>query len=266
MIPLGGSDFPNTPAALADALRAGLRPYVRLPDEQAAVTADAEKLRIDFTGGTIVTGAKPDDAAGVGQTQPGPAFASLDVQGHPVSAEGVNIHFDLAATDVQFNFDRNKSGRPVLVMAAAKDGRVVARISQSELRTLVTAKATAAAGAKGVQIESIDWTLTPLGPRSVRLDATAGVATKALFKTIRGAVNFTGRVDIDERLVAKLSELNISGEGMMIAMAVNMVRGKITAMEGREIPLTTFAFGGVRLRDVQLQVGEELAVAAAFGS
>jgi hypothetical protein len=265
MIPLGGNDFPTTPAELADALRIALREYVLLPDEQSAVTADTDRLRIDLTGGTTLTPSGPADTSGVGQTQPGPACRSFDVLAHPIRAEGTNIHFDLTATDVRFNFDRNRAGRPVLTLAGATDGRVVARVSQSELNALVTAKAQEAAQAKGVQIERIDWTLTPLGPRSVRLDAKAAVATKALFKTIRGAVAFAGRVVIDDRLVAKLSELNVAGEGMMIAMAVNMVRGKITAMEGREFPLATLALGGVKLRDVQLQVGDDLAVAAAFG-
>ena len=35
MIPLGGTDFPATAADLANALRAALRPVVRLPDERA---------------------------------------------------------------------------------------------------------------------------------------------------------------------------------------------------------------------------------------
>lgn len=266
MIPLGGNDFPTSHDALADALRSALREYVRLPDEQSAVTVDADRLRIDLTGGTLIAGGRPEDAAGVGPTQPGPAFRSFDVLAHPVRAEGGNIHFDLTASDIRFDFDRNRAGRPVLTLAAAREGRVMARVSQAELRALVMAKAQEAAQVKGVQIERIDWTLTPLGPRSVRLDAKATVQTKALFKTIRGAVTFAGRVDIDDRLVAKVSELNIAGEGMMIAMAVNMVRGKITAMEGREFPLTSMALGGVRLRDVQLQVADDLAVAAAFGS
>src|SRR5947209_6257063 len=83
----------------------------------------------------------------------------------------------------------------------------------------------AAAKEKGVDVERIDLTLTQLGPRSVRLAAKAAVQTKALFKTIRGAVNFAGRLDIDDRLVATLSELAVAGEGTMIALAVNLFRG-----------------------------------------
>ena len=151
-------------------------------------------------------------------------------------------------------------------LAGATDGRLVGRVSRAELQNMLIAKARAAAKEKGVDIERIDIDLTSLGPRSVRLDLKAAVQTKALFKTIRGAVTFTGRLDVDDRLVAKLSELNVAGEGMMIALAVNMIRGKVTALEGREFPLATFAMGGVRLRDVELQVGDDLTVTAAFGA
>lgn len=265
MIPLGGNDFPTTPAALADALRTALREFVRLRDERAAVAVDTDRLRIDLSGGVATVVNQPPDTAGIGQTQPGPAFKSLEVQGHPVVVEGARIQFDLTATDVSFNFDRSRAGRPVLTLAAATDGRVVVRVSRADLEAVVIAKARAAAREKGVEIEQIDFDLKQLGPRSVRLAAKAGVQTKALFKTIRGAVTFAGRLDVDDRLVARLSELNIAGEGMMIALAVNMIRGRLTAFEGKQFPLTTFALGGVRLRDVQLQVGDELAVTAAFG-
>jgi hypothetical protein len=265
MIPLGGNDFPTTPYALADALRGALREVVRLPDEQAAVTVDADRLRIDLSGGVVTVPGQLADTAGVGQTQPGPSFKSLEVLAHPVIAEGAKIHFDLTAADARFNFDRTRAGRPVLTLAAATDGRIIVRVSRTDLQAVVTAKARAAAKEKGVDIERIDFDLTQLGPRSVRLGAKAAVQTKALFKTIRGAVTFAGRLDVDDRLVAKLFELNVAGEGMMIALAVNMIRGRITALEGKEFPLTTFALGGVRLRDVQLQVGDELSVTAAFG-
>src|SRR5207245_2169376 len=97
MIPLGGTDFPTTAADLADALRGGLREAVRLPDEQAAVTVDADRLRIDLSGGVVAVPGKIEDPAGVGQTQPGPSFKSLEVLAHPVIVEGAKIHFDLTA-------------------------------------------------------------------------------------------------------------------------------------------------------------------------
>ncbi len=269
MIPLGGDQFPTTAADLADALRAALREVVRLPDERAAVSVegdrypDADRLRIDLSGGVVGVRGRPEDPAGVGPPQPGPSFKSLEVLAHPLTADGAKLHFDLTAANVRFQFDRTRSGRPVMTLAAATDGRAAVRVSRADVEALVTAKAREAARQYGVEVERIDWTLTQFGPRSVRLEAKAGVQTKALFKTVRGAVTFAGRAAVDDRLVAKLSELNVAGEGMMVAMAVGLIRGRVTALEGREIPLTAFALGGVRLRDVQVQVGDELMATAA---
>src|SRR5437762_2338305 len=112
MIPLGGQNFPNSPAELADALRIALREVVRLPDERAAVAVDADRLRIDLSGGVVTVRGRPEDSAGVGQVQPGPKIKSLEMLAHPVIVEGANVHFDLTAADLEFNYDRNRAGRP----------------------------------------------------------------------------------------------------------------------------------------------------------
>ena len=75
----------------------------------------------------------------------------------------------------------------------------------------------------------------------------------------------SGRLDIDDRLVAKLSELDCAGEGMIVSLVVGMFRDRVRALEGKEFPLTAFALGAIHLRDVQLHVGDELRVTAAFG-
>jgi hypothetical protein len=261
MIPLPGSTFPSTAAELADVLRVALRPVIRLPDEHSA----ADKLRMDLTGGALAMHGPPEVTAASDQPQPGPSFSLLEVLGHPLKADGAMLHLDLTATDVRFNYDRTPANQPVLTLAAATDGRFAVCISRADLEALVTAKAREAASAKGIDVQRIELTLTQLGPRSVRLDAKAHVQTKALFKMIGGAVTLSGQVDIDDELVIRLSHLDIAGEGMMVALAVNMVRSRVTALEGAEFPLTTLAAGDVRLRDVQMTVGNELSVTAAFG-
>jgi len=266
MIPLGGADFPTNVSELAEGLRVGLSEFLHLPDGRAPVSADADRLHIDASGAEVETHGRAPDTAGIGQNEPGPSFRSIEVLAHPLVTGGARILFDLTAADVRFNFDRNRSGRPVMTLASASDGRVTLQISKADLLALVTARAREAAGTKGVEVERIDLNLTQLGPRSVRLEAKADVQTKAIFKMVRGSVLFTARIDIDDRLVARLSELNVSGEGMMIALAVNLVRGRVTALEGKEFPLGKFVLGGVRLHDVQLRVGDELSVTAAFGA
>jgi hypothetical protein len=264
MIPLGGSDFPTNANDLTDALRAGLAEFLRLPDERAVVTVAADHLTIDASGAAVEPHGR-SDATGVGQAQPGPAFGSVAIVAHPLLLEEARVRFDLTAGDVRFDFDRNRSGRPVLVLASAAEGRVTVASSKADLVALITAKAREAARVKGVDVEQVELNLTQLGPRSIRLEARAEVQTKAIFKMVRGAVVLRGRIDVDDRLVARLSELDVAGQGMMIALAVNLVRGRVTALEGKEFALGTFVLGGLRLHDVQLQVGDELSVTASFG-
>ena len=88
MIPLGGDTFPTTSAELADALRIALRRFVRVPDERAAVTADADRLRIDLSGGVAAIPERVEDSSGVGPKQPGPTFQSLVALGIRSSSKG----------------------------------------------------------------------------------------------------------------------------------------------------------------------------------
>src|SRR5262249_23720586 len=85
MFPLGSHTFPTGGAELAEALRAGLRPFVTLPDERSAVVVEgedypaADRLCIDLSGATVVSGGRPPQSVGVGPAQPGPSARRLEV-------------------------------------------------------------------------------------------------------------------------------------------------------------------------------------------
>lgn len=266
MIPLGGTEFPTNLDDLAIALRVGLRELVRIPDEESAISAAPDRLNIDLTGATLLLDHLPQEFVGVGSAAPGPRFTEFEVVGHPLLYLSSKLDFEVKAADVQFQFDRTQSGRPVMALAAAQDGRVAARISREDFERLATAKAAEFAKANGITLDRIDFDIDQTGPRSLRFNVKAHVQTKALFKMIRGAVVLSGQLDIDDDLVARASRLNIAGEGTMISLAVNLYRGKVLALEGKEFPLTAWELGGVRLRDLELHVGDELAVTASFGS
>jgi len=266
MFPLGGTEFPTNLDELAIALRAGLRELVRLPDEVSAISAMSDRLRVDLTGSTLLLDHLPQELVGVGPAAPGPRFAEFEAVGHPLFYLDSRLDFEVKAADVQFQFDRTQSGRPVMALAAAQDGRIAARISRADFERLATAKAAEFAKANGITLDRIDFDIAQTGPRSLRFNVKAHVQTKALFKMIRGAVIVNGQLDIDDDLVARASGLNIAGEGTMISLAVNMYRGKVLALEGKEFPLTDWELCGVRLRDLELHVGDELAFTASFGS
>jgi hypothetical protein len=271
MIPLGGEQFPADAAGLAEALRATLRRLFTLPDEQSAVVVEgdgypaADRLRIDLSGATVAPQGRPPEPVGGGPPEPGPSFRRLEVVGHPVRYQEVALDLDLAAADVQFQHDRDRDGRPLLALASAREGHVTAQASRRDIEAAVQAVVRELAQQQGVEVEQIDIQLTGAGPRSVRLDAKVNVKKKVVLKPVRGAVTFAGRLDIDDRLVAKLSGLSCAGEGLIVSLAVALIRGRVQALEGKEFPLTAVSLGAVKVQDVQLHVNDELRVTAAFG-
>jgi hypothetical protein len=271
VIPLGGERFPTNPADLADALRTTLRSLFTLPEEQSVVLVEgdgypaADRLRIDLSGATIAPSDRPPDPEGMQPAQPGPSLRRLEIVAHPLRYREAALDLDLTAADVQCRFDRDGAGRPWLALAAARDGRVEVKASRQDVVTLVETAVRELARSKGVDVERIEFQLTSAGPRSLRLDAKVFVKKKVLIQNVRGAVRLSGRLDIDDRLVAKLSELSCAGEGVIVSLAVGLFRDRVQALEGKEFPLTAFALGSIQLRDVQLNVGDELRVTAVFG-
>jgi hypothetical protein len=76
----------------------------------------------------------------------------------------------------------------------------------------------------------------------------------------------TGRFTIDEQLNARLSDLSLDGDGMILKLAGSYARPHLDRLEGRVFPLLAFTPGGLALRDVKLTAGENLMVSARFGA
>jgi hypothetical protein len=271
MLLLEGNQPPADRAALADALRGAVRRLFVLPDGDPAVVVegdgypDADLLRIDLSGATVAPQRRSPTPGGGAEARPGPRFRRLEVVAHPLRVEGAAVHADLTAHDVGCQFERDRDGRPWLALASARDGHFAARVSQRDLDAVIQAKVRELAREKGVAVERVECRLAQAGPRAVRLDATVHVVKKT-FLTVRGVVTLAGRLDITDELVARLSGLSVAGEGVLVSLAVGLVRDQVQALEGREFPLTAVSLGAIRLRDVQLHVGDDLAVTAAFGA
>jgi hypothetical protein len=71
---------------------------------------------------------------------------------------------------------------------------------------------------------------------------------------------------IDDQLNAEMTDLQVSGQGVLGAFAVGVLRPKLAKLEGKKLPLMAFSLGNVRLRDVAVAAREGLEVTAAFGS
>jgi hypothetical protein len=79
-------------------------------------------------------------------------------------------------------------------------------------------------------------------------------------------MKITGQLDLDEELNARVSGLDCIGDGAIASIACGVLKPHLQKIDGRVFPLMSLPLGEVRLRDVQLAVGDKLSVTAKFGS
>lgn len=267
MFHLGGSGFPTTREQLISAVTDGLRSLVALPTGKEVVRVDGSypafnRVAIDLSGAVASLERLPPEPRGVGQATPAVSATRLEVAAHPLWIGEGQVDLTLGADHAQFNYDRDKEGRPVLALSDAKNGKINLQISKRDLDALLLAVGRQAAAKQGAQIVESQLTLNQLDPRSVAVEVR--VKAKKLF--VSAAVKVSGRLAIDDALRASGSGLACSGEGMLGDMVCGALRPQLAKIDGRSFPLTALSLGQVKLRDLRLSVGDSIAVAAAFGS
>lgn len=267
MFPLAGKEFPQSADELAAAIGEALRQVLTLPNKDAAVTAEGKfpsikKLKVNLNNAEVSATRPPPKPQPTGKRQKGIEVDQLEVSGKPIKYEKNKLELELKASGVTLDFARDKKGQPLLVLTDAKDGRVQARMSKEDIETLARAAAELAGKGQGIRIEGLELTLTSEGKRSL----AAEVRVRAKKLMVSGVVRITGRVDIDDELNATVSKLDAEGEGMIGAMASGLVKSKLKPYEGQTFPLMTFSLGDVSLRDLKIDVKNNVQVTAEFGS
>jgi hypothetical protein len=268
MFPLAGKTFPKTLEELTTAIHGALADVFDLPQADKTVKATGgdyptiKKLSIDLDGATVRAKEPPPKPKPAGKREPGVTVGQLEVSGHPIRYENSKLEIDLKAKGVKLDFAKDKNGHPLLVLTDAEDGQAEAKISKSDIQSLVMAIATAAAKQHGVTVQDIQLNLTSEGKRSVAAD----VRVQAKKAIVSGVVHLTGRADLDDDLNAKLSNLSCTGEGMIGKMAAGFLQGKLKEYDGKTFPLMAFSLGDVTLKDLKVDTKSGLHVTAKFGS
>ena len=269
MFPLAGKTFPTSPEDLETAINDALSDVFSVNGKKSPVTVDGAKLpsiktvRINLDDATVSATKPPPKPIPTGKSrQPGPSVEKLDLSAQPIHYEKANLNLKLNATGLKFDFDKDKKGNPLLVLTDAKTGKVDARISKNDIEFLVKEAATLAARQQGITIQDLDLDLKSSGPRSV----SAEVRVKAKKLMMSGTINITGDLAIDDDLNATISNLSASGEGIVGAAAAGIVQKKIKPYNGTTVPLMTFSLGDLSLRDLKIDLKQDLHITASFGT
>ena len=268
MFPLARNDFPSSIEELVTGISDALAEVLTLPKPGSAVTAsgsfpNVKQLRINLDGASVNVKEPPPKPTPVGKREPGIEVDQLEVSGHPIKYEQSRLDLDLKARGVKLDFARDANKKPLLVLSDAREGRVEAKMSRTDIEAAVKSIAGTVAKQHGINLQDLTLTLTSESDRSVAVE----VRVKAKKMIMSGVIHVKGRLDLDDDLNATVSGLSASGEGVIGTMASGMLQSKLKVYEGKKFPLMAFSLGDTTLRNLNISAkGPNLQVTAAFGS
>lgn len=267
MFPLSGTSYPRSNDELSSSIRNSLAEVFQLPAGSAVVRIEGGtwpmlgRVVVDLSGAVVKVAELPPRPIPQEPREPGVTVSELEIFGRPVRYERSGLDLALNARALRFDFARDATGRAMLVLADASDGHVILKMSKTDLQAMLLSGATTAAKPHGVAIQDLQVNLASSGPRSLSGD----LRVKAKKIMMSGVVHLRGKIDIDDSLVATLSNLACGGEGMIGSMAAALINTQLKANDGKKIPLMAFAMGDVSLHDVRIAVSEMIELTAEFG-
>ncbi len=266
MFILDTDQTPATTAQLTRAITSSLRRSIKLPPAAVPVVLEGDLpslalLAVDVSGGEINTNQPLPDPTPPAETQTGPRASSFTVQGHPVSISNVPLQLDLSAKNVQFAYARNAAGKLIATLVDATDGHLAVQLAHEHLEEAILAIARKVSASTGVAIQKVTANLTSVDPTTV--DVLLNITAK---KFVTAMVRISGRLNVNDRMIATANNLKADADGMVGGIAVNFIRPHLQTLNGRPLPLLAFSLGNVKLRGVAVDTSQGLKVSAQFGS
>jgi hypothetical protein len=267
MFPLAGNSYPTSSDELARGIRDALAEMFTFPNPNSVIRIEGDawpaidRLTVDLGGAIVRVSQPPPKPVPQESREPGITIGQLQVLGHPIRYQQSRLDLDVAARNVRTEFSHDSTGRALILLADASDGHVETQIGKADLQSAMRAAATEAAKPQGVTIQDLQVSLASDGVRSL----AGEVRVKAKKMMMSGVVVVRGKVEIDQDMIATLSNLTCTGEGMIGGMAAAMVNSKLRLYEGKRVPLMAFALGDVTLRGLRITTDDPIAVRAEFG-
>jgi len=262
MLPLSAEATPSTPDELTEALRRGFKDLGLEPrqlDLLGETLSPLASMRIDLSDARLTREFRSSklDAGSDREVD----IAQFDLSGVPIYFEGAPAELRLSASGVKAGM-KVTDGRGWLAPVSAASGNVSVEATREALESFLHSFAVETAKKQGFEVKKTRLDFTQEGPRAVsfRAEVTAKVFVMS------ASLALTGKLAIDDELNAKLSNLALDGDGMILKLAGSYAKPHLDKLEGRTFPLMAFTAGGLRLHDVELTAGNTLRVQAKFGA
>ena len=271
VFPLGEGAMPDDAQSLRAALYEGWKQAIVVPDPDKAVTIaggvypSVATMLIDFSDGRV----RPFDKNNKGgkieinnKVEKNLHVEHLVVRGEPVLVRTSRMNMRLTADTAKIDFERDRHGKPVMMLEEAKSGTLSFDVSRADAESLVLHDAREMASHYGISIESIHINIFPETPRSIQ--ASVYFETKVAF--IPAGILFQAHIAIDDSMNARISGLDCQGDEVLGPLIVHFLRPSMARYNGKTHPLMSFPAANMKLRDVAVRVDDSLHLTAAFGS
>lgn len=265
MFPIRQNTLPSDAAGLQKALEESLREVVTAPAPMIKIEDRAypelAEIRILLHEASFSHQLPPTPSRSSGITEAALQVDHFELLGQPVFVQEAAIDLTCTARDLCVGQVRDRNGDLVLLLQSAAEGHLEVKVDLADLERLVSAAITAEAGKHGVTIEAVQISLRSVGERSLEIEVR--VRARKLF--LNAAVRIAGRLEIDQQMTARLSDLICEGEGPLGSIACGLLDPHLRRFDGREFPATLLPLGDLQLRDVRIAVGRKVELTADFG-
>jgi hypothetical protein len=267
-VPIAEAQLPQTSGELSSSIYTTWRKSVKLSESTPLVTIvggrypAVDAMQVNLTGGSVIPGGKA--AANFGDPTPGAPALSVghfSLLAEPLISRNGQMDVQVTASDVRFEVQRTKEGRPFLVMADASQGTLHFDTSVEDMRKVVLAMAKETASKSLVTIRAIDLKFTSRGDRALDLD----MHVSTLFGFVPAGLRFTCRVDVDDEMNATISNLEVEGDEIFGPLITTFIRPSLAKYDGKTRPLVGFPNKNLKLKDVRISAGDRMTLDAIFG-
>jgi hypothetical protein len=272
----GADGMPLTADGFALALDEGCRRGVRLPSGAQVVEIEGGEgypslraLRVNFSDAKIDLDPKRKTSKPPENYVPRGGFraASFQVLGHRLAIEDAHLSVGVTASDVRFDFTRDRKGRPFLMLAEAREGEMLFEATYADLESLIYSTFRAGARPYGVSVHRTRLKLWSDdgggggGGRSI----LAELKVDTTFAGLPAGLKFRARFDLDDQLRGRISDLTCTGDKVLGPLISGVIQPALRKYDGKERPLVAFPKGAMQLRDVRIDTDRNVRVSAKFG-
>lgn len=265
MFPLYQKQFPASAEELKTALEASLRRLVVAPGEivslREKVYPNLAEIVVNLSDGKVNMKARPAPLAAE-NGEPAINAERLIVTAQPIAFGPASLNLMINAREIVLHQGRERNGNLVLLLHGASEGKIAISVRPEALEALIGQIAKIEADKQGVTIEDVRLVLNISGPRFLRTE----VHLRARKFFVRATIRIAGEIEIDDRLVARIRNLICTGEGAISTLACNFLSPHLRKLNGSDFELMALPLGEIKLRDVRVELNDEIRLSAEFGS